>query len=411
MKYGLIGEKLGHSFSAEIHPQFGYEYELKELPKETVADFLAKRDFSGINVTIPYKETVIPYLDEVDETARLIGAVNTIVHRDGKLIGYNTDFDGLCGLIDKSGISIADKQVLVLGSGGTSKTACAVARHLGCRSVVRVSRTGRDDCITYLQAREQHKDAQVIINTTPCGMFPKQDETAVDLADFPLVSGVVDVVYNPLRTKLVCDALARDIPAVGGLYMLVAQAAAAAALFIGRSVTSEQTDAVYNHLVHKYENIVLVGMPGCGKTTVGKGLAEQCGLPFIDTDDRIVAETGRTVSEIFAAEGEQAFRDMESAVIRRLATRRGCVIATGGGAVLRPENVVWLRQNGRIYFLDREPELLIATADRPLSSNREMLLERYKERYALYNQCCDRRVEANGTPDAVVSLIREDFAE
>ncbi len=411
MKYGLIGEKLGHSFSAEIHPLFGYEYELKELAPDAVADFLAKRSFSGINVTIPYKETVIPYLDEIDETAQTIGVVNTVINRDGKLIGYNTDFAGLCAMITQSGIAVAGKRVLVLGSGGTSKTACAVASHLGCRSVVRVSRSGRDGCVTYQRAKERYSNAEVIINTTPCGMFPHLDRSAIDLADFPAVTGVLDVVYNPLRSKLVCDALNKGIPAVGGLYMLVAQAAAASALFTGCEVMPEQVDQVYQQLMQKYENIVLVGMPGCGKSTVGKRLAEQCGLRFVDTDDCIIAQAGCSIPELFATEGETAFRDVESAVIRQLAPQQGCVMATGGGAVLRPENIDWLRGNGRIYFLDREPELLIATADRPLSSDRDALLRRYRERYDVYCGCCDVPIDADGTVDQVVSRIREDMSK
>lgn len=405
MKYGLIGEKLGHSFSAEIHPMFGYDYELKELAPDTVGDFLAQRNFNGINVTIPYKESVIPYLDEIDDTARSIGAVNTIVHREGKLIGYNTDFAGLCALIKKSGISLSGKQVLVLGSGGTSKTACAVARHLGCHSVMRVSRSGRDECITYEQAREDYQNAQVIINTTPCGMFPNLGHSAVALEDFPNVSGVVDVVYNPLRSKLVCDAMRLGIPAIGGLYMLVAQAVAAASLFTGHAISAEKTDAVYVELVQKYENIVLVGMPGCGKTTVGKRIADQCGMQFVDTDESVVSQAGRPIPEIFRTEGESAFRDWESEVIRNVASGQGCVIATGGGAVLRPENIDWLRENGRIYFLDRKPELLMATADRPLSSDRDALMCRYRERYDVYCGCCDVHVDANGTMDDVVNRI------
>ena len=245
MKYGLIGEKLSHSFSAQIHKQlFDYEYELKELTAAEIPSFMAGRDFVAVNVTIPYKETVLPYLDVVEETARRIGAVNTVVNRDGVLYGYNTDFDGLCGLLRYAGMDLHNKNVLILGSGGTSKTAQAVAERLGCRAVRRVSRTARDGCITYEEAKMTCADAQVLINTTPCGMYPKMGVSPVNLDDYPCLEGVVDVVYNPLRTKLVCDAARRGIPAIGGLYMLVAQAACAAEKFVGKVVPKEHVETI-----------------------------------------------------------------------------------------------------------------------------------------------------------------------
>lgn len=409
MKYGLIGEKLSHSFSKEIHQQlFDYSYVLKELPKEELAAFLCRREFSAINVTIPYKEAVIPYLDIVDDRARMIGAVNTIVNRDGKLVGYNTDFDGLNALLLHNGIVLKGKKVLILGSGGTSKTAMAVAQYGECACVLRVSRTERDGCITYEQAREYHADARVVINTTPCGMYPNMDESPLNLDDYPQLEAVVDVIYNPLRTKLVLDARAREIPAVGGLYMLIAQAVSAAEHFTGVTVPQERVEALYRRM-ESQENIVLVGMPASGKSTIGRRLAEWLNRPFVDTDTLIIEKAHKSIPEIFAEVGEGGFRDLESEVIREISGDRGYIIATGGGAVLRRENVMRLRQNGRIYFLDRSPSLLVATADRPLSSTPEALQQRYEERYPIYSTVCDVKINANETVDEVANQIREDF--
>lgn len=407
MKYGLIGERLGHSFSKLIHNQlFDYEYELKEIPKDGVDAFMKARDFNAINVTIPYKETVIPYLDEVSDTARTIGAVNTVVNCDGKLCGDNTDYWGMIAMLDRAGIDLKDKKVLILGSGGTSKTAMAVAKAAGCSSVQRVSRQKTEGCITYAEACAL-TDTQVILNTTPCGMFPNMGESAIDISTFPNLTGVADVVYNPLRSKLVCDAIKRGIPACGGLYMLVAQAAFAAQRFVGISVAKETIDRIFGDLFSSKENVVLVGMPGSGKSTVGKALAEQLGRPFIDTDEEIVRIDGRSIPAIFEAVGETGFRDIESAVIKTVAARQGAVIATGGGAVLREENVSLLKENGRLYFLDRPLEALVATKDRPLSSDRAALERRYHERYEIYCGCCDCHVTVNGTPQETVDFIKE----
>ncbi len=411
MKYGLIGEKLPHSFSAEIHRQlFDYEYTLKELKLEELAMFLSHREFQAINVTIPYKEAVIPYLDHVDDVAAAIGAVNTIVCRDGKLYGYNTDVYGLCALIERSGISVAGKNVLILGSGGTSKTALNAVKKLGCNRVWRTSRTEKDGCISYEQAMDIASEVHVLINTTPCGMYPNTGESAVDISAFPALEGVVDVVYNPLRSKLVCDAMAHNIPATGGLYMLVAQAAAAAELFVGSPVPVDRIDEIYNRLYGDKQNIVLIGMPGCGKSSVGEALAMQLGFDFVDTDQWIVQQEGRSISDIFAHDGEIYFREVEKAIVHRVATLQHTVIATGGGAVLNEENVALLRENGRLYFLDRALERLVTTDDRPLSSNRIALEQRYAERYPLYCRLCDVRIQADGTVNEVVECIRKEIA-
>ena len=410
MNYGCIGEKLAHSFSKEIHNRlFDYEYILKEIPREELDVFMIQKDFKAINVTIPYKEAVIPYLDYVDEIAKRIGAVNTIVNRGGKLYGYNTDFSGMRGLIEKNNLSLKDKKVLILGSGGTSKTAYAVAESLGAREIYKVSRDGKDNCITYTEAKNSHADAEFIINTTPCGMYPKVNVSAVDVADFPQLSGVVDAVYNPLRSRLVQDALDRGIPAVGGLYMLVAQAAFAAEHFIDTPVPGEKIDAIYQELFNLKQNIVLIGMPGSGKSTIGKALAQMLQMDFVDTDEKIVETAQKPIPEIFAEQGEKAFRDLESEAIFEVSKQQHCVIATGGGAVLRSENVKCLTQNGRIYFLDRPLSAIEATADRPLSSSREALEQRYKERYDIYVHSAHVHLRLGNNVAENAQIIKEDF--
>lgn len=409
MNYGLIGERLGHSFSKVIHNQlFDYDYELTEIPRDGLETFLTERCFRAINVTIPYKEQVIPYLDGMSEVARTIGAVNTIVNRDGRLFGDNTDFSGMIAMLRHGGIDLKNKHVLILGSGGTSKTALAVARTLGCRSVWRVSRSETPDCLTYAQALTR-TETEVLLNTTPCGMFPHMGESAIDIGVFPRLTGVADVVYNPLRSKLVLEALARGIPAVGGLYMLVAQAVFAAEIFTGETLPEGTVDRVFSQLMAEKSNIVLVGMPGSGKTTVGRLLSEQLGRPLVDTDEEIVKRTGCSIPKLFEQRGETGFRDEESAVVREVSAHQGVIIATGGGAILRPENVQLLKGNGRLYFLDRPLEALVATADRPLSADREALEKRYLERYRRYCECCDCRVTQTESAEREARFIKEDM--
>lgn len=410
MEYGLIGEKLGHSFSAEIHQElFGYKYELCELSKAELEPFMTAKAFKAINVTIPYKEAVIPYLDRISDNAKAIGAVNTVINRNGKLCGYNTDFMGLNALIDRMKLELEGKKVLVLGSGGTSKTALAVAKFRNCGAAYRVSRSASKGCISYDEALIHHLDADVIINTTPCGMFPRIGEGVIELEGFQKLSGVVDAVYNPLRSHLVCEAKKRGVKAEGGLFMLVAQGAYAAEKFVDKSVDQKQIDKLYYDLLKRKENIVLIGMPACGKTTIGKLLAKETGKSFIDIDEEIERLQGRTVSEIFAELGECGFREIESKVIEKFSAVQNAVIATGGGAVLRERNTELLRENGRLYFIDRPLDALTATEDRPLSSNRTDLERRYKERYGIYCSVCDKRIEASFEKGENVRMIKEDF--
>lgn len=408
MEYGCIGEKLGHSFSKIIHNKLtDYDYELKEIAKADLKKFMTQKDFRAINVTIPYKEDVIPFLDEIDKTAKVIGAVNTVVNKNGKLYGYNTDFSGLNALISKNNIEIKNKKVLILGSGGTSKTANAVANYLGAKEVYRVSRNGGQGLITYKEAYQNHSDTEIIINTTPCGMYPKIGVSAVEIEKFPKLEAVVDAVYNPLSSALVVDAKDKGIKAVGGLYMLVAQAVFAAELFLDVKFDIKEIDRIFREIEAEKQNIVLIGMPGCGKTTVGKELAKAINKEFIDTDEEIVKREGISIPEIFKALGEAGFRKIESEIIKDVAARQGLVIATGGGAVLKEENTKLLKGNGIVFFLDRDLSAIAATSDRPLSSNREDLKKRYNERYPIYCKSTDFKISCNNEVSDNVNAVKE----
>lgn len=406
MQYGLIGRKLAHSFSKEIHESIGdYAYTLKELEPQELDDFMTQRDFKAINVTIPYKEAVMPYLDNISDFAQKIGAVNTIVNRDGKLYGYNTDCLGLKALIAKAGIELRDSKVLILGTGATSKTAAAVAHDEGAASVIKVSRNAKEACITYDEMYALHSDADVIINTTPCGMYPDCQSSPVDIECFSGLKGVIDVIYNPLRTALISSALSKGIRASGGLYMLVAQAVYAAEKFTGKVYDERITDDIYGALRADKENIVLIGMPSSGKSTVGRQLALLTGRKLIDTDDMIVKAHNMEISDIFSAHGEDVFRRWEAESVQQAAANSGCIIATGGGAVLRQENVAALRQNGRIYFLDRALSELVPTSDRPLAQDAEAIKKRYEERYSIYTSTADEIVAVDTIAETIAKRI------
>lgn len=410
MEYGCIGEKLTHSFSKIIHSKIAdYDYELKEIETGDLDAFMKAADFKAINVTIPYKQAVIPYLYEISDTAKKIGAVNTIVNKDGKLYGYNTDYEGMRALIKRQGADLKNKKVLVLGSGGTSKTAAAVAESLGASKVFRVSRNGNDGAVTYDYALAHHTDAGAIINTTPCGMYPNIGETAVDLSLFPNLESVTDAVYNPLSSALVTKAKEMGINAVGGLYMLVAQAVFASEKFTGNSIPQSVTDSVYKEILLDKQNIVLIGMPGCGKTTIGKAVAKETDKTFIDTDDEIVKKTGMSIPEIFQKYGEKKFREIESEVIKEVAALQSSVIATGGGAVLNPDNVSLLKENGLTVFIDRPIDDLVTTDDRPLSSNRELLVKRYNERYGIYKSSAQAEIKAVKDLYVNINAVKEAF--
>lgn len=409
MQYGLIGEHLPHSFSKVIHEEIGlYEYELCELAPREIDEFMTKREFKGINVTIPYKQTVIPYLDEISDRAKSIGAVNTIVNRDGKLYGDNTDLGGMIALIKKTGISLDDKKVLILGTGGTSKTAFAAAKSLEAKRIYKVSRSKTDGALSYDEMYENHKDAEVIINTTPGGMYPNFEGCPAELSGFKELEGVVDVIYNPLSTRLVQQARELDVKAGGGLYMLVSQAVLAAELFTGTKLPKDMTDRIYNKLLREKMNIVLVGMPGSGKTTIGRKLSEKLGIELVDSDDVIIRERRVLIPKIFAERGEKGFREIESDVIKRISRLNGKIIATGGGAVLNEENVRNLKGNGIVIFIDRDIKKIRTTSDRPLSNSEDKLKALYEKRYPIYKRAADIHLKVNGTAsDAACDIIKK----
>ncbi len=405
-KYGCIGRKLTHSFSKEIHARLAdYEYELIELEEDQLAPFFERKEFSAINVTIPYKQTVIPYLDSVSDIAQRIGAVNTIVNRDGRLYGYNTDYYGMKALIERMGLKLQGKKVLILGTGGTSRTARVVAADLGCSEALTVSRRKTDEYIDYDEALAKHSDAEIIINTTPSGMYPDCGSEPIDISVFEALEGVVDAVYNPLRTNLVLDATARGIKAEGGLYMLVMQAVAAVEKFLDTAIPKELAERVFVSVLTSKENIVLTGMPGSGKSTVGR-LINAEGFSFTDTDTEIEKRCGCTIRELIAAKGEAYFRDLETQVIRDASSQSGLIISTGGGAVLREENVRALRRNGRLFFIDADPSRLRATEDRPLSDTEDKLARLYNERIGIYRATADVTVPDMERAEAEAEYIK-----
>ncbi|MBO4220183.1 MAG: AAA family ATPase [Clostridia bacterium] len=412
MEFGLIAKKLGHSFSAEIHELIdSYSYELLEIEEKDLESFFRKRDFRGINVTIPYKQTVIPFLDELDATAERIGAVNTIVNSGGKLVGYNTDFGGMSALVSRLKIDLSGRKVLILGTGGTSKTAAAVAGRLGAREAVKVSRSAGEGSVTYEDAARSHSDAQIIINATPCGMFPKLDECPIDISCFESLEGIIDAIFNPLRSELVMSALEKGIPAEGGLYMLVAQAVLAAEHFTGKKYGSGTVDRVFREVFRKRSNIVLTGMPGCGKSTLGKLIAGKTGRKFIDLDVEIEKHTGMKIPEIFAKYGEEHFRNAESEVTGIISSETGAVIATGGGCVLRRKNVERLKQNGRIVFIDTPPDQLVPTDGRPLADSMNKMKALYEARRGIYDSTADQKVHRTGSAAETAEIILTSLGE
>ena len=401
--YGLLGEHLPHSFSPQIHLNLGNaDYHLFEISPENLEKFLTERKFKGINVTIPYKKAVIPYLDVISPEAEKIGAVNTITVRDGKLYGDNTDYFGFKYMIEKSKITVKDKKALVLGSGGASATVQTVLHDMGASEVLVVSRNGQ---VNYTNIYE-HTDAQIIVNTTPVGMYPDNMRTPVELSKFPNLSGVLDVVYNPLKTRLVMEAEKMGVPSMAGLSMLVAQAKKAHEIFFDTVVDMQVCDKIEKVLKMQMCNIVLIGMAGCGKSTVGKILSEKLEKEFIDTDEMIVNTENKPIPEIFAEKGEDYFRWCENIAVNLAGKEKNCVIATGGGVITRQENYFPLKQNGIIVFINRDADLL-PTNGRPLSQMHGVK-ELYEKRMPLYREFAHIEIDGNGTVNEVAeSIIKE----
>lgn len=403
MECGLLGRKLGHSYSPQIHALLGtYSYRLMELEPEAVGPFLKAGAFTGLNVTIPYKKTVIPYLDALSPEARRLGAVNTILRREGRLIGHNTDYFGFRYLVEKSGLHVAGKKALVLGSGGASNTASAVLEELGARVVV-ISRTGENN----YQNLSRHADAAVIVNATPVGMYPNTGVSPLDLGQFPGLEGVLDAIYNPARTQILLDAERRGLTAVNGLWMLVAQAKESAQWFTGAPISDDVIAPIHRALRQQMENILLVGMPGCGKTTVGQQLAQELGKKFVDADQALEETTGRKITDILPSQGEAAFRALETQTLADLGKQSGLVIATGGGCVTREENYNLLHQNGTVFWITRELNKL-PTQGRPLSRD---LGQMYARREPMYRRFADAAVSNDGSVEQTVREIRRIWEE
>lgn len=406
MQCGLLGRKLGHSYSPQIHNLLGdYSYVLFEKEPEKLENFLKNGDFSGLNVTIPYKKEVIPYLSELSPTAKKMGCVNTVLRRsDGTLYGHNTDYFGFTSLVRHAGLSVAGKKVLVLGSGGASNTAVAALKNLGANPVV-ISRSGENNYGNL----HLHRDAAAIVNATPVGMYPNTGVSPIDLALFPHLEGVLDVIYNPARTQLLLDAEKLGIPRENGLWMLVAQAKEAAEVFTGGKISDEVIEKIYRRLSHQMKNIVLIGMPGCGKTTIGALLAEKLGRTLADADEKIISLAGKSIPDIFAQDGEPTFRDWETKALTELGKQSGLVIATGGGCVTQKRNYPLLHQNGYLVWLERDCSVL-PTDGRPLSQAND-LGKMYAARKPLYEAFADIRVENAGTPAETVQKILDALEE
>lgn len=405
MEYGLLGERLPHSFSKIIHEKIGlYNYELKELSPNSFEEFMKNKQFKGVNVTIPYKQKVMDYCDYIDDKAKEIGAVNTVVNKDGKLYGYNTDFYGLKLLCVNNGIEFNNKKVLILGNGGTSKTAMAVAKDMGAKHILIAHYKTAENIVSYDDVIKYHTDVDFIINTTPVGMFPKNDGVIIDLLSFKNLSAVIDVIYNPINTNIVLQAKSMGIKAVGGLYMLVAQAVKSADLFLKLNSTVNILEKVYSELLKEKLNIILIGMPASGKSTIARAVCQITGQNLIDTDELIVEKYGN-ISEIFKNKGEEYFRNAETQIIKEVAKQTGVVISTGGGAVLKKENVNSLKQNGLFYFLDRPLNELLPTDDRPLANDVNKIKKLYNERIDLYKSLADITVKVTNDPQFAVDQI------
>ncbi len=393
-----MGEKLSHSFSPEIHNAISdYNYKLYEVERETLSDFMRENTLSGFNVTIPYKQAVMEYCAEISPRASAIGAVNTVVKRaDGTYFGDNTDYDGFSYMLAELGVNVKGKKCLVLGSGGASKTVQTVLKEQGAEVVV-VSRGGENNYTNI----DKHRDAALLVNATPVGMYPNVEGSPVELDIFQKLEGVCDLIYNPLRTTLLCEASKKGIKTANGLSMLVSQAKRAAEIFCDESICDETVKRITEKMSKDTENIVLIGMPGCGKSSVARLIAQKLQREFVDTDEEIALFTQKTPSEIIKTDGEEAFRKIETEVLAKACKEKARVIATGGGIVTREENELILKRNSKVIYIERDISLL-ATDDRPLSVNLEKL---YEVRKPLYKAFADIEVDGNGTLNEVAERV------
>lgn len=404
--YGLIGKRLSHSYSPTVHAQLGraigeqYDYELFECDPEELESLIRNKNCDGFNVTIPYKKTVLAFCDEISDEVLHIGAANAIIKKGDKICAHNTDYYGFRYMVYASGIKFGNKKVLVLGSGGASQAIKTALHDLGARETVIISRTG---AFNY-ENLHLHSDAEIIINTTPVGMYPENGKAPLDLRAFTHLCGVLDLIYNPSLTELLLEAERLGIPHIGGIHMLVAQAKASYELFTGKRLPDKIINDTVRYIERDTQNIILTGMPGCGKSVIAKALQEMTGKAVIDTDEIIENRTGMTIPEIFRKRGETAFRVLESEVIREVSKNSSKIISLGGGAVLNPENYSPLHQNGKIFFIRRDTELL-ATDGRPLSKSPETLKQMQEIRLPLYRDFCDTEVENDGTIEDAASQI------
>lgn len=407
-RYGLIGEKLGHSFSKIIHERMAdYTYELIPLAKDEMEPFIRAKNFAALNVTIPYKEAVMPLLDEIDSRARRIGAVNAVVNRNGKLYGYNTDYFGFRCQLEDHHVAVKGRKVLVLGKGGASKAVITALEDLEAGEIHIVYYKNAPGTISYEQCYAEHSDAKIIVNTTPVGMYPNIDQTPIDLSRFQQLEAVVDVVYNPLRTKLVLEAEEKGILGLAGLEMLVGQAKSAVEIFLDTKLDNAIIQKETDRLMLAQSNLIFTGMSGCGKTTVGRMLAERLNKKFVDTDALIVEKIGMSIADYFATYGEASFRKKESEIIASLAGENSLVISVGGGAVLDPKNVQLLKMNGRIFWIDRALELLESGKGRPLAPTPEAAAKLYAARLPVYAKTAEYHIENNGTAEEAVKKVAD----
>ena len=391
--YGLLGKNISYTYSPLIHKKLGYDYKIFDLDENDFSDFMLNRKFKGINITIPYKSEVIAYLDYVDPLAKKLNAVNTVINKDGKLYGYNTDISGFEYALDYNTVKVKDQSVLILGTGSTSASISEVFKRKMAKEIAIIGRTTEVNYDNLLKVR--HFD--IIVNTTPVGVYPNINDDLIDLDAFNNLQAVIDVIYNPLRTEFISQGLNKGIKAYGGLLMLVAQAVFASEIFFDKEYDSGTIEKVYNEILNEKENIVLIGMPSCGKTTIGKNLSISLNKDFIDIDSEIVKETNMSIAQIFEAYGEEYFRSLERQFVNDFSKLNSKVIATGGGVILNKDNIKDLKKNGKIIFLDRDLDKLITDKERPLSSNKKKVEKLYKDRIDLYHNYSDYTIENNNT--------------